>query len=90
MTLTAIDYREIASMIEEGTNSIEYIKDGEILFIECNLEEDGYTEDDYFSGTGAWVCTDRSLSVEIADSYTEDGEQTENDFDEYELYKAVA
>lgn len=90
MTLTANDYREIASMLEEGNNSIEYNKDGEILFLDCTIEEEGYKEDDYYNGTGAWVCTERTVSVEVSDSYTEDGEQTKNDFDQWELSKAMA
>lgn len=91
MTLTATDYREIAEMLTEGNNSIEYTKDGEIIFIDCTIEEEGYFEDDYFNGTGAWICTDKTINVESAISYNEDGdEETTNDFSEWELSKAVA
>lgn len=55
MTLTTNDYYEIASQIEDGSNSIEFEKDGETLFIECTLESDGYVEDDYYNGTGAML-----------------------------------
>ena len=40
MTLTTNDYYEIASQIEDGSNSIEFEKDGETLFIECALESE--------------------------------------------------
>lgn len=82
MTLTTNDYYEIANQIEDGSNSIEFEKDGEILFIECTLESDGYVEDDYYNGTGAYVETYRALYVESVESYNEDGEQTANNFDE--------
>lgn len=82
MTLTTNDYYEIASQIEDGSHSIEFEKDGETLFIECTLESDGYVEDDYYNGTGAYVETFRALYVESVESYNEDGEQTANNFNE--------
>jgi len=90
MTLTASDYSNIASLIEEGTDTIEYTKGGEVLCIDYTLEIDGYVEDDYYNGTGAFVETSVDFYIESADSYTEDGEETDNDFDEDELYKIVA
>ena len=85
MTLTTNDYYEIASQIEDGSHSIEFEKDGETLFIECTLESDGYVEDDYYNGTGAYVETFRALYVESVESYNEDGEQTANNFNEATL-----
>ncbi len=89
MTLTTKDYYEIASQIEDGSNSIEFEKDGETLFIECTLESDGYVEDDYYNGTGAYVETFRALYVESVESYNEDGEQTANSFDEATLQEVA-
>lgn len=89
MTLTANDYYEIASQIEDGSNSIEFEKDGETLFIECTLESDGYVEDDYYNGTGAYVETFRALYVESVESYNGDGEQTANNFDEATLQEVA-
>lgn len=89
MTLTTNDYYEIASQIEDGSNSIEFEKDGETLFIECTLESDGYVEDDYYNGTGAYVETFRALNVESVESYNEDGEQTANNFDEATLQEVA-
>ena len=89
MTLTTNDYYEIASQIEDGSNSIGFEKDGETLFIECTLESDGYVENDYYNGTGAYVETFRALYVESVESYDEDGEQTANNFDEATLQKVA-
>ena len=89
MTLTTNDYYEIASQIKDGSNSIEFEKDGETLFIECALESDGYVEDDYYNGTGAYVETFRALYFESVESYNEDGEQTANNFDEATLQEVA-
>lgn len=89
MTLTTNDYYEIASQIEDGSNSIEFEKDGETLFIECTLESDGYVEDDYYNGTGAYVETFRALYVESVESYNEDCEQTANNFNEATLQEVA-
>lgn len=89
MTLTTKDYFEIANQMENGSNSIEFEKEGEILFIEYTLESDGYVEDDYYNGTGAYVETYRALYVESVESYDEDGEPTTNNFDEATLQKVA-
>lgn len=66
------------------------------IFIGCDLiieakgsvEVEAYQEDDYFSGTGAWVETRRSAWVELT-AYDENGEEcyvdalTEQEADEY-------
>ena len=90
MTLTNTDYSEISSMIEEGNGTIEYEKDGEILFIDYTYDVEGYVENDYFNGTGAFVVTSVDFNVNDAECYDEDGEEKDTDFDEYKLYKMVA
>lgn len=90
MILTSIDYQNIANMIEAGCNSIEYTKGNEILFIEYSFTEDGYDEDDYYNGTGAYVVTTRFLSVGAVDCFNEDGEATKADFCESQLLTMVA
>jgi len=90
MTLTNNDYSEISSMIEEGKGTIEYEKDGEILCIEYTYEVEGYVEDDYFNGTGAFVETSVDFNINEVECYNEDGEDTDTNFDEYTLYKMVA
>lgn len=44
-------------------------------------EFDGYREDDYFNGTGAWVTTYARVSVETVDvfTYDDDGEEVPNE-----------
>lgn len=50
------------------------------------LELDGYLEDDYYNGTGAYIETHRSASVEVK-AFDEDGE-VEIDIEiENEIYK---
>jgi len=91
MKLTKSDYQSILDQIEVGTGTIEFEKDGETLIIEYQAEEEGYVEDDfhcgYMNGTGAYIVTSRSLCVTSADSFDEDGEDTENDFSEDLLEK---
>lgn len=97
MKLTKSDYQSILDQIEVGTGTIEFEKDGETLIIEYQAEEEGYVEDDfhcgYMNGTGAYIVTSRSLCVTSADSFDEEGEDTENDFSEdllEEYYKQAA
>lgn len=91
MKLTKSDYQSILDQIEVGTGTIEFEKDGETLIIEYQAEEEGYVEDDfhcgYMNGTGAYIVTSRSLCVTSADSFDEDGDDTENDFSEDLLEK---
>lgn len=89
MKLTDKDYSVIARSVEEGKNYIEYDKGNETIVIECELVLDGYTEDDYYHGTGAFVTTGRDLYVECLGSWNEDGDETENDFDYGVFYDMV-
>lgn len=90
MKLTSSDYMNIASQIEVGNGSIEYEKENEILCFDYSYDVDGYVEDDYFNGTGAFVETSSSLCIEGVESFNEDGEQTSNNFNESELEKMIA
>ena len=90
MKLTSIDYQNIASQIEEGKGTVEYTKGNETLILDYSYEVNGYVEDDYYNGTGAFVQTDCNLYIESAESFNEDGDETENDFNESILYKQVA
>lgn len=74
----------IAESIEsnEGRFSLEVeVDDNTVVEVSGRYEMDGYREDDYFNGTGAWVTTYVSVVVEDCAVYTydEDGEETEND-----------
>ncbi len=90
MILTTSDYMTIASQIEEGKGSVEFEKENEILFFDYSYEIEGYVEDDYFNGTGAFVETSHSLCIENVESYNEDGDETSNNFNESELDKMIA
>lgn len=81
MTLTNNDYFELASMLKEGFNSIEYIKDDEILYLWCDCKVSGYIEDD----TNAYITTNIDVCIESVESYLEDGDKTDNNFNEYAL-----
>lgn len=64
-----------------GTYSIEVEIDANtVAEVTGSYEIDGYTEDDYFNGTGAFVVTSVSVVVEALEvfTYDEDGEQVEN------------
>lgn len=87
---TTSDYMTIASQIEEGKGSVEFEKENEILFFDYSYEIEGYVEDDYFNGTGAFVETSSSLYIEGVESFNEDGEETSNNFNESELDKMIA
>lgn len=90
MKLTEEDYKNIASQIEEGTATVEYEKDGEVLVVDYILDLDGYVEDDYFNGTGAWVETGRMFEVMDSASYDTGGAETDNDFKASRLEELVA
>lgn len=91
MTLTKADYQNIYNQmyLEPGKGYVEYEKDGETLCIDYSYEVEGYVEDDYYNGTGAWVVTYQSLCVESVESYNEDGDETKNDFDDRILERMV-
>ena len=90
MKLNDNDYKEIASRIEEGTGTIEYEKDGEMLQIDYTYEVDGYYEDDYYNGTGAFVETERSLSVNDAMVFDGDGVKIPFELDGRKLEREIA
>ena len=88
MELTSNDYRAISEKISEGSNYVEYSKGNETIAIECKLEIDGYEENGY-DGTGAFVSTSKNLSIEKVESWNQNGDDTENDFNENELMSWV-
>lgn len=82
MTLTKQDYQNTYNLmgLEPGKGYVEYEKEGETLCIYYDYEEEGYVEDDYYNGTGAYVTTYQNLCIEKVESWNEDGDETENDF----------
>ena len=64
-----------AATESEGYFDIE-IEDGEnTINVRGYYETDGYCEDDYFSGTGAWVTTYCNVSIIEVTAYNEDGDE---------------
>lgn len=90
MELTSKDYESIAKKISDGHNNVEYAKGNETICIECELKTEGYVEDDYYNGTGAFVETSKNLYIENVESWNADGDETDNDFNEDELLGWVA
>lgn len=85
--MTTINETIAAAIVESiesngGKFSLEVEIDANtVVEVSGRYELDGYREDDYFNGTGAWVTTYVSVVVEDCTVYTydEDGEETEND-----------
>ncbi len=91
LTLSEAQKREIMSRLaevhdEDGGFDIEIELDGITINAKGSIELDGYKEDDYFNGTGAWVETYRSASVELT-AFDEDGEVEIGIEIENEIYK---
>ena len=71
---------------ESGNFCIEVELGNYIATVSGWIELDGYTDDDYFNGTGAWIETYRDASVHIITLTDEDGKEYAADRDsEYEI-----
>ena len=71
---------------ESGNFCIEVDLEDYVATVSGWVELDGYTEDDYFNGTGAWIETHRVASVHNITLTDEDGKEYAVDRDsEYEI-----
>ena len=61
----------------EGTFSVEIEANNTLVVVDGSFEIDGYSEDDYFNGTGAWVTTYVSVYIDSVEAYDEDGNEVE-------------
>lgn len=66
--LTNSDYQAIANMIassqEYDEQTSEIVESNNMLFeVHFKKSVQGYVEDDYYNGTGAWVCTSADVSL---------------------------
>ena len=61
----------------EGTFSVEVEANNTLVVVDGSFEIDGYSEDDYFNGTGAWVTTYVSVCIDNIETYDEDGNEVE-------------
>ena len=63
---------------EDGRFDIDIELDTITINAQGCIEIDGYAEDDYMNGTGAWIETYRAASVDLT-AYDEDGNEYEID-----------
>ena len=60
-----------------GTFSVEVEVNNTLVVVDGSFEIDGYCEDDYFNGTGAWITTNVSVMIDSVEAYDEDGNEVE-------------
>lgn len=72
-----------------GTFSVEVEFDNTLVEVSGSFEIDGYQEDDYFNGTGAWVTTYVSVCIDSVEAYDEDGNEIDVDCDLAEIERSV-
>ncbi|CDB12118.1 unknown [Bacteroides sp. CAG:633] len=73
----------------EGTFSVEVEVNNTLVVVDGRFEIDGYCEDDYFNGTGAWVTTYVSVYIDGIEAYDEDGNEVDVDCDLTEIERSV-
>lgn len=73
----------------EGTFSVEVEANNTLVVVDGRFEIDGYCEDDYFNGTGAWVTTYVSVYIDGIEAYDEDGNEVDVDCDLTEIERSV-
>lgn len=73
----------------EGTFSVEVEVNNTLVVVNGSFEIDGYPEDDYFNGTGAWVTTYVSVCIDSIEAYDEDGNEIDVDCDLAEIERSV-
>lgn len=79
--MNAINEKIANAIVEDieggnGTFSVEVEIGDTQVFVDGSFETDGYCEDDYSNGTGAWVTTYATVRIESVEAYT-DGDVTE-------------
>lgn len=72
-----------------GTFSVEVEVNNTLVVVDGSFEIDGYCEDDYFTGTGAWVTTYVSVCIDSVEAYDEDGNEVDVDCDLKEIERSV-
>ena len=60
-----------------GTFSVEVEVNDTLIVVDGSFEIDGYCEDDYFNGTGAWVTTYVAVRIDNVEACDEDGNEVE-------------
>lgn len=72
-----------------GTFSVEVEVNDTLLVVDGSFEIEGYCEDDYFNGTGAWVTTYVSVCINGIEACDEDGNEVDVDCDLTEIERSV-
>lgn len=72
-----------------GTFSVEVEVNNTLVVVDGSFEIDGYCEDDYFNGTGAWATTYVSVCIDSVEAYDEDGNEVDVDCDLTEIERSV-
>lgn len=86
-TIANAIYNEIDS--NNGTFSVEVEVNNTLVVVDGSFKIDGYCEDDYFNGTGAWVTTYASVCIDSVEAYDEDGNEVDVDCDFTEIERGV-
>ena len=73
----------------DGTFSVEVELNNTLIVIDGSFEIDGYCENDYFNGTGAWVTTYVSVCIDSIEAYNEDGNKIDVDCNITEIERNV-
>lgn len=64
-------------------------REGNTIIVRGEYEKDEYQEDDYFNGTGAWVCRNAEVDITEFDYYNKDYEDVELSYGIFELQEAI-
>lgn len=82
---------DIAELCEDTCGMINTELNYEDIYVIVRGEysKDEYQEDDYYTGTGGWVCTDATVDIEELNFCYEDGEEVDIKISIAELERAV-
>lgn len=90
------DLRELADIIAKkccnrfGILNEEIIDDeGNTIIVRGEYEKDMYQEDDYYNGTGGWICTGARVDINEFEYYDEYGNDIEISYRIFELQEAI-
>lgn len=62
---------------DEGRFYVEIFHDDLLVCVEGGFSIDGYTEDDYFNGTGGFVTTEACVWIDNISAYNDEGDDVD-------------
>lgn len=74
---------------DNGTFSIEVEAGDVVILVDGGYEIEGYLDNDYYTGTGAYVTTFAAVCIESLQAYNEDGEEVDIDCNLSEIEQYV-